>query len=443
MRRRSPAIATLALSISLAACGGERKAEPPAPSASVSAAPAPEAARGPLSIVLESRSPIVLSALEGGVVITDAARTRLSRSTARELADQPMPAGLPSGPGRVVRAAGRLPGALWLLFEKQTDDGKRASDPVFRLQRDGFQQLADDWRPAIAAWSKNRVLAASTSSGRLKIKVIEPSLPKPPDDLPSAHLADPSCEKSLKLADMIAWRSGDVLAAGTCKPDIAAGAGASAKRYVVLRWPATAAPTPSATPSASASAPASALASASASASPPIASAAAPASAVPAASAIAPAGAAEPAPLGPPGLVDVLPGVSSDLAHQVIAARSPADVYVAALESRPGSPPISRVFHFDGSTWGAEPLPAAAPVLRGLAAAPDGALWLVTEHALWKKPPGGAWAEVPAPIEGAWEMIDAVVAGDDVWIAARVRSAAGVRDVVLRTRPAKDVLRWE
>lgn len=418
----APALVSIVI---LAGCGGDKKGEPsPSPSASASAviAPLPDAPKGPLSIVLEAKSPIVFSAVEGGVVVVDSARTRLARAAAAaDLVDQPMPAGLPSGPGRAVRAAGRLPGSLWLLFEKQGDDGKRAGDPLFRLQRDGWKMLADDWRPAIAAWSKNRILAASTSSGRLKIKVIEPSLPKPPDDLPSVRFADPSCEKSFVLADLIALRTGEVMAAGTCKPDIAAGAGASAKRYVVVRWPAL--------PTAAA----------------PVTSASA---ARPAASAIeidaGPTADAAPAPSGPTALVDVLPGVSSELAHQAIHARSASDVHVAALESRAGAPAVSRLFHFDGSTWGAEPPPSGAPVVRGLAAAPDGALWLLGERSIWKKPAGGAWEPVSPPLDGAWEMIDLRVVGDgDVWIAARLRGAAGARDMVLRSRPAGDVIRWE
>jgi hypothetical protein len=410
-------LAPLLLGALLAACDGKKDQGPAPPSASASAtasgsAPgAPDAPQGPFSIVLEAKEPVVFSALEGGVFIADAARSRAARAMgASDLVTNPMPHGLPEGPGRVVRAAGRAPASTWLLFEKLRADGKVERNPLYRLGREGFTELADDWKPAIAAWSHNRVLAASTSSGRLKIKVIEPSLPKPPDDLPGADLADASCLKTLALADLAALKSGEVFAAGTCKPDLAAGAGASAKRYVILRWPAYGRG----------------------------ADAGAPGGGAPDAGAAGDGGVEEHA-----GTVDVIPGVSVELTHQALCVRSAADVYAAALEST-AKPPASRLFHFDGTTWGAEALPAGAGLVRGLASAAGGVLWMVTDHAIWRRTPPGAWEQVPPPGAGAWEMLDVRVTGaDDVWIAARQTAGAGAaRDVILRTRP-QAALRWE
>ncbi|APR77898.1 Hypothetical protein A7982_03245 [Minicystis rosea] len=442
----------LSLTAPLVACGNGRDQQqpPPAPTttASVEKAPSPEALPGPFSVVLESRAPVVFSALENGVVVADAARARWARATGEgELADGPMPAGLPSGPGRILRASGRMPNSIWLSFEKQKDDGKPEAHPLFRLGRDGFKQLAEDWKPAIAPWSKHRILAASTSSGHLKIKVVEPSLPKPPDDLPNVHLADPSCEKTLVVSDLAAVRTGEVWAPGVCKPDIAAGAGASAKRYVVIRWPAS-----SSVAASDAGVPlvgdaGSVAAGSAAAASVGVASAAVAAAVASATTTDAGAidtAAVDAAGTGPVGIVDVLPGVSSALAHQAMFARSASDVYVAALEDIGKPPSASRLYHFDGATWGAEPLPAGVAVVRGLAGTADGVLWLVTDHALWRRASaGGSWEQAPLGA-GTWEMFDIRVVGErDVWIAARRTATDGPRDVILRTRSPKTMLRWE
>lgn len=398
-------------------CGDKARSDA-APTVSTAPTTAPEAPprpASPLSIVLESKGEIALSVLDQGVVVADQARARWATAGASgDLVDQPMPSGLPSGPGRVLRAGGRFPSSVWLSFEKLRDDGKADSHPLFRLQKGGFKALAEDWRPAIAAWSKNRILAASTSSGKLKIKVIEPSLPKPPDDLPSARLTDPACAKSLVVTDMAALRSGEVVVAGTCKADIAAGAGASAKRYVVIRWPA-AEPTDGGAPGPSDAG---------------------------SSDAGSRDGASDDAPSGPAGVVDVMPGVSSELTHTALYMPRASDIWVAAIV--PDAKPIaSRVFHFDGTTWGAEAVPVGVHV-RGLAGTPDGVLWMVTDNAVWKRPVSAAWEQVAMPIEGAWEALD-VRAGSEgeVWLRGHVRAASGARDVVMRSRPATKVLRWE
>jgi hypothetical protein len=408
----------------LVACG-TRKAEtspaPPAPpTATVSAAPEPEAPPSPFSVVLESSRPVVFSGLEGGVFVADAARSRAARAAGAsgELTDGPMPEGLPAGPGRILRAAGRMPGSVWLSFEKLKDDGKVENNPLYRLGKDGFTLLADDWKPAIAPWSRNRILAASTSSLRLKVKVIEPSVPRPPDDLPSPRLTDESCDRSLSLRDLAALRTGEVFVAGNCKPDTAAGAGASAMRYVVIRWTRGA---------------------------PAAATDAGPGDAGDVDASAAGAGTGD-----KPGVVDVIPGVSTNLAHQVLHARSATDVYAAALEATGKAPPASRLFHFDGLTWGAEALPEGAALVRGIAGTADGTVWMVTDRGIWRRAPPAAWERVPPPTRAfpeahpTWEFVDvAVVGADDVWIAARHTSTRGARDVILRLRPPKSIIRWD
>jgi hypothetical protein len=104
---------------------------------------------------------------------------------------------------------------------------------------------------------------------------------------------------------------------------------------------------------------------------------------------------------------------------------------------------VSRLFHFDGTTWGAEALPAGANLVRGISSAADGALWMVTDHAIWRRTPPGAWEQIPPPSAGAWEMLDVrVIGAEDVWIAARRTAAGASRDLILRTRP-QAALRWE
>ena len=405
-------VSLLVGSVLLAGCGG-RKSDPapPAPSSSSPDTPASGSGSGglpgppsPLSVVLESKGPLLLSGLEGGVLVTDVAHTHLARAGAGgELAAEPMPEGLPEGPGRILLAAGRAPAPVWLVYEKLREDGKVDANPLFRLGKEGLKKYADDWKPALAPWTKHRILAASTSSGKLKIKVIEPSLPGPPPDLPSAHLDDASCEHTLRIETLAALSSGEVLAAGTCKPDVAAGAGASPARYVVIRWSSPGAP----------------------------------------AGAAADAGHLEPGGDGGvderPGHVEVMPGLASDLTHAVLHARSAGDVWVGG----------SKLFHHDGASWGAVALPPAVAAVRGLAVTEDGTVWMATEHALWRRAGAGAWEDVPPPSRagdpaGAWEMLGVVALdGRDVWIAARRTAVEGPRDLILRLRAAPAVVRWE
>jgi len=316
-----------------------------------------------------------------------------------------MPDGLPEGPGRILGAAGRLPGPVWLLYEKQPDDGKvdEYKNPLYRLGKEGFKKFADDWKPAIVPWTKHRILAASTSSGKLKIKVIEPSLPAPPDDIPSPRLSDASCEKTLRVEGLAALPTGEVFAAGSCKPDTGAGAGASATRYVVIRWAPPGPPAPAGD-----------------------------------------GGEGDGGAPDHPGTVDVIPGVSVQLTHEVLLAHGPADVWASA--HNPSTKRLeSKLFHFDGSTWGAVALPPLTRV-RGLAQTDDGTLWMIGDDALWRRPSGGAWDQVPLPSagEGRWETVDlATPDGRHVWLSARRSTASDVRHLILRSRPTPEPLRWE
>src|SRR5262245_28552042 len=85
-----------------------------APSASNASAIAP-APPSPFSVVLESKAPLVLSGLEGGVWISDETRAHAAKAIgAADLSAMPMPEGLPTGPGRILGVHGRLPHAVWL-----------------------------------------------------------------------------------------------------------------------------------------------------------------------------------------------------------------------------------------------------------------------------------------------------------------------------------------
>jgi hypothetical protein len=358
--------------------------------------------------VVDAAAPLVLSALEGGVVVTDAAHTHWAHALGGgELVAGPMPAGLPEGPGRVVGAAGRLPGPVWLFYETSRQ-AEKSKNPLFRLGKEGFKQFADDWSPAIVPWTRHRILAASTSSGKIKIKVIEPSLPAPPDDLPSAHLGDASCEKTLRIVGLAALATGEVFAAGTCQPDAAAGAGASATRYVVIRW------------------------------APPVA----------AATAARDGGDADGGAPDHPGAVDVMPGVSAHLQHEVLYAHTPADVWAAASDPWAKAAPASRLFHYDGTTWGAVALPPGT-LVRGICRTEDGTLWMISDQRVFRRRSEGAWDEVPLPsagfpAEGRWETAALATAdGRQVWVSARRVTASGERDVILRSGPTSAPLRWE
>ncbi len=489
MRPPSPSARALfapaLLTLTAAACDRkEQPAPPPATSvaaASASAAPA-KASASPFHLALESKAPVAFSGLAGGVWVGHSALAQAAQALgAEDLEEKPMPPGLPEAPGRPLGAAGRLPNALWLSLEQPRADGKAGAGPtpLYRLGRDGFKRFAEDWQPQIAAWSKNRLIAASTSSGQLKIKVIEPQLKDAPPDLPAARFGDEACAKSFKLRQLAALPSGEAFAAGNCSPE-----GAQGTRYVVIRWPApdapggeagaaraatsAASPAPPSPPSAAAppsAAPAAPGASAVAASSAGATTAVAPAAstttaAAPGASAttIAPgasttttatAGAGVPAAAGAEagiaGSLFVIPGSERNLAHRALFVRGAGEAYVAAVDEGRRTSTLAR---FDGAEWAAEPPPPTPETIQSLAGAGDGTLWALTEHHIWRRPPAGVWAEVPAPegafadAEASWDYQSVWASGDDVWVAGRQASKGEARHVVLRLKAPRAALHW-
>ncbi|MDI1436225.1 hypothetical protein [Polyangium sorediatum] len=434
----------------LLGCGNNTDKGPaPTPSATTTATtPAPEVPKGPLSVVLEAKDPITFSGVAEGVVIADAGRTRMATAAVEgELVEKPMPTGLPAE-GHILRFSGRLPGSVWVLFETPKIEKEPAKNPFLRLEqaKGSFKAYADDWKPHLAAWSKKRILAMSTSSGKLKVKVVDPHQDKPSPDLPSARLDDEACAKSLRIEEIAALATGEVFAAGHCRT------GDSGKHHIVVRWAEEAPSAPS--PKASASV---APAVASAAAAPVVneakdveldggaADAGTDAGTDAGADAGADAGEVEEAPVGVPGQVYVLSGVPVSMRHVALVAQGPSDVWVLGAEDN-GSAHLLRL---EGGVFKAQTLPKLGAPAQSLAGAGDGTLWLVTADAIWKRYPPGEWEEVPPPAHAAvpepdsrWEMREVWAPGSDVWIAAKHTTNKGERHVVLRARPAKDVVRW-
>ncbi|UQA56007.1 hypothetical protein [Polyangium aurulentum] len=410
-----------------AACGNktEDKAEgpapsPPAPAPSATAAP-PEAPPSPLAVVLESRAPLVFSGVGGGVVVADAERKLFATAMAGgELSAAAMPEALPAE-GRILGFAGKLPGSVWLLFEEPAAGKDAAKNPLYRLERGkgAWKRFAEDWRPHLAPWSKGRILAMSTSSGKLKAKVMEPHGDKPSADLPSARLDDEACAKSLRIEGIAALPSGEVFAAGHC----------SARRYVIVRW---AEPAPS--PAASA----------------PVLAASAGAPATSPDDAGAPDGGdgdagAPVEEAGIAGTALLVADAPAGLLHRALVAQGPNDAWALAAEGGEKA----HLYRVEGASVKKEALPAdleGAP--RALASASDGTLWLVTARGIWKRYPPGEWERVPPPTrqypepDPSWEMFDAWAADGDVWISAKHASKEAERHVLLRLRGAKDIVRW-
>lgn len=484
--------ALTALALAATSCGGKDTSNPPpvasaSTAASAQAAPSPTLSNAPpsaFSVTLESKAPIAFSGLTGGVWVGQAKPGHAAQAIgAGELEDKAMPAGLPEGEGRILGVSGRLPNAVWLSLEQPRTDGKTGPGPtpLYRLGKDGFKRFAEDWQPQIVAWSKNRLLSASTSSGRLKIKVIEPQLKDPPPDLPAARFGDEACAQSLKVKQLAALPGGEVFAAGNCSPE-----GVQGTRYVIVRWlppdaaaPAgeagavkaaasavapTAAPVTSATAAASAgTTPAStaaassvgtgaaAVASAVAGAAKGVAPGTA-ASAASGATAAAPggsstgadAGAAAPVE-GVPGTLFVLPDVERNLTHRALFVRSATEAYVAAVDEGRRASYLAR---FDGNAWAVEPAPPASEPLRSIAGTSDGTLWALTERQIWKRPASGAWEQASPPDrafpepEPTWQFSDLWADGAEVWVAGRHASKADSRYVVLRTKETRSPLRW-
>ncbi len=409
----------LALS-SFLGCSNKDPGPAPVASATSSSTPLPDAPPSPLSVVLESKGPITFSGLGGGVVVADEARTMLATAVfGGELSSGPMPEGLPAE-GRILRFSGRLPNSMWVLFE---EPGKRPKNPFLRLERKkgAFKQYADDWKPHLVAWSKNRILAMSTSSGKLKIKVVEPHQDKPLPEQPGPAIGDEVCAKSLKVEVIAALLTGETFASGTCKT------GDFGRRHVVVRWPAQ-----SATDKLDAGIVDSG-----------------PANAGPTDAGIEDAGNggdggdAPAEPVGIPGEVFVIAGAPAAMKHLALVAWGPEDVWLLGSDDSGSS--LQRL---EAGAFKAQELPKLQGPARGFTTTSDGTLWLLSAGAIWKRAAQGAWEEVPPPNRAfpepdpRWEMADVWAGENDVWIAAKHTSSKARRHVVLRLRPTKDIVRW-
>lgn len=407
-------------------CGEDTKEVTTAPAPSQSSAPdSPEAGASLFSLVLSSKTPLSFSGLNGGVWV-GTSKHFAQAAGSKDLKSADIPPGFPEGEGRVAKVMGRFPGSLWFSYERLGEGGKVESEPLFKLMRGAMKQIAEDWRPHVLAWSKNRILALSTSSGRLKIKVMEPYSDKPPEDMPGAWLKDESCAKSLKVHGAVALSKGDVFAAGNCKPE-----GGSGTRYVVIRW---AAPAPSEESASKKNGETPPLA-------PSARGTANPEDAWPVASADAPpdAGIAEEK-RGLPGEVAEMPNASRNLLHNAIMSDGHTNVWAMAAESgggKEGNSPVRHLFRSGGDTWTEEaPLP---PGINGIAAEPDGTLWGISGGHVWKRGPGGGWEEVGLPGLGGNMQLEGVWASSerDIWLWGRMESEAPY--FVLRTRAASPI----
>jgi len=395
-----------------------------------SAAHSTSAGSSPLHVVLESKAALAFAGVAGGVWMGSMAAGRTAQALgAAELESVPIPEGLAPEPAHFVGAYGRLPHSLWISLELEAKgDKNHAVTPLYRVDAKGkLQRIAEDWRPLLSTWSKNRILAMSTSSSRLKVKVVEPHMKDPPPDLPGPKLDDASCAKDLKLFGLAALPSSQVFAAGLCTVS-----GSASPRYVIIRW----------APEARSSAPDQTVTKPQPSAS---------------ASTTGTAAAAGPDPTDAgtethddgltPGTVFALPGTAGRLSHCSLWANAANDVLAVATDSSAKKGPLARLFHFNGKEWAIVEPPLDQDPAQSAAETTDGAIWLGTAHSLWMRLLAGDWLKIDLPTDrypdATWELLDVFTQGsDDVWVHARVTAKASTLDVVLRTKAARELVRW-
>lgn len=402
----------------------------PGPSATNSAvAPGPEAPESPLAVVLESKQALTFSGVGDGVVVADEARKTWAHATfGAELAASPMPSGLPEE-GRIARFLGRAPQSIWVVFE-QPGEKKAMKNPFLRFERakGSFKQYAEDWKPLIAPWIKKRLLSMSTSSGKLKIKLLEPHQDKPLPDGPSPVFNDETCAKSIKLETLTTLTTGDVFASGTCK------SGEAGRRQVIVKWPVagTADKLDGGVEDAGKKEPKEVK----------DAGEVVDAGELPDAGATD-GGEAPAAPVGIPGEVFVVAGIPAGMKHVAFVARELGDAWLLGVDATSAA-----LIRFDGTTVETQPLPKFQGAARAIAATSDGTLWFVSANSIFKRKSSGDWEEVAPPTrlfpepDPSWEFFDVAAGDKDVWISAKHASSKTSRYVVLRERPAKDVLRW-
>ena len=360
-------------------------------------------------MAVTSDSPLVLVGVDGGVAVIDDKGQHLATAAAgKGLEERTAPTGLPSDLSRVLTVQGRLPDALWVTVSRAAEDGKKkGKTPFFRYNKGKLKQIADDWEPLVVPWSKKRILAMSTSSTRLKVKVLEPYAAKPPADQPSASILNEECAKSLKLAEAVAFGSGAVIAAGRCRMEPK-----GEPCYVAVRWAAgeetAVAPAPSAAPTPSADA---------------------------SSEAPSPEGsAAVDAPVGVPMTVSIVARDKSQ--HRGIAVGSDDTAYLAASTGDGGE-----VFEVGSGAPKNIDLPKLDGPLLAFAVTTSGERWIVTRTSAYKSTGGGAWISLPAPSAVSFTALRA--AGTSVWISGAAGEGNAEHAYVYRADgPAGTPLHW-
>lgn len=380
----------------------------PSPSAAGSSATSPASA-SPFNVAITSSGRISVSQVGGGVVAFEQRGKRMAvAGTGGDLEERAVPSGLPEDIEAVQYVGGRLPESLWLSVERSVkNEQKQNVAPFYRLTKSALREIAEDWEPLVVPFSKKRVLSLSTSSKKLKIKILEPMAKTVAADQPARFVPDEECGKSLKLTEAVALADGEVLAAGRCSM------GSEKKSSLVLvRWPAGAAAEPQPTPAPATSAP----------------------SADPAAVDAAPAATttddAADDKKGAPMKIEV---VSTDrFKVRSLAASSSKDVYVLGTIDASKD---SRLFRADGSNVSEVALPKLEGAALDLAVTDSGDLWLVGPSAVWKKANGADWVAITLPSGVVAETI--VTSGADVWLSG----TSSKKSVVLKLGATK-ALSW-
>lgn len=409
---RARPLLLLTLGGSLLACGGDK------PSGASGSAAASASAKGsaspngsgaassepdpsPLAIAVTSPIPIVLSKLEGGVWISDQVGKHMAIALdGKDLEERPAPTGLPDDLKRVQYVGGRAPTTVWMSAATPPLEGKKVdTNPFYMLQSkpNAWKPITDDWQPLVVPWSKKRVLAMSTSSGKLKIKTLLPYSKTPLADQPSIKVPDAECAKSLKLAEAITVSDRFVLGVGRCKLG-----DAKQPTYVAIRWvQKEGEPTPSPPP--------------------------------------ADPSAAPDTPAGPSPDSESEVGVPMTLTTLTTDRSQHRAIAVVAGEAFVGSATESGESRLFSVTDAAEPTPVDLPKLEGplldVAATTNGDLYVVTKTALWKRA-GKEWTSMVAP-RGV-ELDHADAAGDVVWISG----ARGAEGILMRLGNGSATLKW-
>lgn len=396
----------------LFACGGDKTSgasgsASPSASAAKSAAPGASGATAedeasPLVVVVTSPTPLVVSRLDGGVWVNDQLGKHVALALdGKDLEERPAPSGLPDDLKRVQYVGGRAPTTVWLSAATPPGDGKKVdTNPFYMLQNkaNAWKPITEDWQPLVVPWSKRRVLAMSTSSGKLKIKTLVPYAKTPLPDQPSMKVPDAECAKSLKLAEAVTVTDDFVLGVGRCKLG-----DTKQPTYVMVRWIQTDAapekPAPSPEPSADT----------------------APSSPSPDAD----------SDVGVPMKVVALTTDRSQ--HRAIAVVGTSAFIASGTESGD-----ARVF--ETTKESETPTPVELPKFEGplldLAATPNGDLYLVTKTTLFQRK-GGAWTPLPAP-KGV-ELEHAEAAGATLWVSGKRDGGDGL---LMRFGEGSATLKW-